>query len=577
MENNIYDNSNISESYAGVTTPLTFSFVKRVYKGVYEHFSILMGVGRKTINSQEDIFSNMVEYIGGRIYYNLNNWYKMLSFFPGYKFSGEFMEKMMGVERRNSQKIEKTQGTFLRYLLYFPKTIFQSIKISYTFYSLTWEINRFNDYFDKIYQDIEKISLKNMNARELRDHYLYIEAKLLSKWKIPIANDFAVMVSAGLSDKLFKRWLGSKNAYAHMKTNINKPLVSLNPGDEIMRIVNLINNDKRMKQIFLKENAQTVFNKIKHDAPETQISKEIDYYLDKFGSRMPNELKLETLTLKEAPVELIVLLKKIIENEGNQEKSYLANVEPREHDKLPWPKRLILNKLVIWAGNSMYRREETRFRRTLIFGHVRKIFLAIGSCLKERSMIEKQRDIFFLTMEEIFSLDEGKCNKKNYLKSIIKKRKQKQKRWRNFELPRRIETQKNVVTVEKDLIEGNLKSESVERKKTAGDVASKPTKEKVFTGVALTMKEFDSTADFKGKILITKQTDPGWTMIFPLLKGIVVEKGGMLSHAAVVARELRIPCIIGARGATCNFSTGERVAIDLELGSITKIDRNNNV
>src|SRR6185503_12010022 len=47
----------------------------------------------------------------------------------------------------------------------------------------------------------------------------------------------------------------------------------------------------------------------------------------------------------------------------------------------------------------------------------------------------------------------------------------------------------------------------------------------------------------KGDILVTKQTDPGWGPVFFLIKGLVIERGGMLSHGAILAREFGIPCV----------------------------------
>ena len=88
MKKKIYDNSNIAESYAGVTTPLTFSFARYVYQEVYQYFSRMMGANERLIKVDIYIFEHMIEFIGYRIYYNLNSWYKMLSFFPGHKFSG---------------------------------------------------------------------------------------------------------------------------------------------------------------------------------------------------------------------------------------------------------------------------------------------------------------------------------------------------------------------------------------------------------------------------------------------------------------------------------------------------------
>jgi pyruvate,water dikinase len=48
-----------------------------------------------------------------------------------------------------------------------------------------------------------------------------------------------------------------------------------------------------------------------------------------------------------------------------------------------------------------------------------------------------------------------------------------------------------------------------------------------------------------GDILVTRQTDPGWATVFPLIAGLVMERGGMLSHGAIIAREFGIPSIVG--------------------------------
>ncbi len=74
-----------------------------------------------------------------------------------------------------------------------------------------------------------------------------------------------------------------------------------------------------------------------------------------------------------------------------------------------------------------------------------------------------------------------------------------------------------------------------------------------------------------GEILITTGTDIGWSPYFPMLSGVVTELGGLISHGAVVAREYGLPCLVGARGATSLFKTGDHVRIDTEMGIIYKI------
>ena len=78
----VWDNSNIQESYCGVTTPLTFSFANRAYKTVYEQTMRLLGVSESVVQANQGMLENMLGLIHGRVYYNINNWYRGLLFLP---------------------------------------------------------------------------------------------------------------------------------------------------------------------------------------------------------------------------------------------------------------------------------------------------------------------------------------------------------------------------------------------------------------------------------------------------------------------------------------------------------------
>ena len=92
------------------------------------------------------------------------------------------------------------------------------------------------------------------------------------------------------------------------------------------------------------------------------------------------------------------------------------------------------------------------------------------------------------------------------------------------------------------------------------------------TGPARVITRLDQATDIQpGDILITTSTDIGWSPYFPMLGGVVTELGGLISHGAVVAREYGLPCLVGARGATKTFSSGDLVRIDTEQGILYKI------
>ena len=71
-----------------------------------------------------------------------------------------------------------------------------------------------------------------------------------------------------------------------------------------------------------------------------------------------------------------------------------------------------------------------------------------------------------------------------------------------------------------------------------------------------------------GEVLVTTVTNIGWTPLFPRAAAIVTDVGAPLSHAAIVARELGIPAVVGCGDATMRISTGDRVRVDGERGTI---------
>jgi pyruvate,water dikinase len=71
-----------------------------------------------------------------------------------------------------------------------------------------------------------------------------------------------------------------------------------------------------------------------------------------------------------------------------------------------------------------------------------------------------------------------------------------------------------------------------------------------------------------GDVLVTRQTDPGWGVVFPLISGLVMERGGMLSHGAIIAREFGIPSVVGISDATRLIPHGSLVHIDGDLGLV---------
>jgi len=106
----IYDNTNISESYPGITLPLTYSFIKFAYTQVYKNFLTFIGVKKELLRSFKEESGNLLGQMKGRVYYNVKNWYKMIRLLPGYSQNKDFFESMWNPKEKIVEK--KKQGSF---------------------------------------------------------------------------------------------------------------------------------------------------------------------------------------------------------------------------------------------------------------------------------------------------------------------------------------------------------------------------------------------------------------------------------------------------------------------------------
>jgi pyruvate,water dikinase len=74
-----------------------------------------------------------------------------------------------------------------------------------------------------------------------------------------------------------------------------------------------------------------------------------------------------------------------------------------------------------------------------------------------------------------------------------------------------------------------------------------------------------------GEIIVAERTDPGWVMVFPAASGLLVERGSLLSHSAIVARELGLPTIVALPGLTRWLKDGDWVEMDGATGVVVRL------
>ncbi|MEW6775419.1 MAG: PEP/pyruvate-binding domain-containing protein [Bdellovibrionota bacterium] len=211
-------------------------------------------------------------------------------------------------------------------------------------------------------------------------------------------------------------------------------------------------------------------------------------------------------------------------------------------------------------------RENQRYYLDYLLFHVRLLVLELGRRLVEKGVLGTPEEVFFLESEELWPLLEQRGSFA-LVRKKIEERRQDYLLWKN-RLP---------ATYLFDNIEVELDTPSngasQEEASAGGVVRGLPSSGGRSKGVARVVLSLSALGTVRpGDILVTSNTDPGWTTVFPLLAGLVTETGGTLSHGALLAREYGIPAVTGVRGATSQFKTGDVVEIDGHAGTLKWVE-----
>lgn len=572
---NVFDNSNIVESYGGITTPLTFSFIRTVYENVYIELCKIFKVKQEKIEMNTQMFKNMLALIDGRVYYNLYGWYGLLSMFPGLGSNKKFMEQMMGVkESLPDDLFPVPQPTF--------KDKLGLVTTGYGLAKGFFQIRKMTDkFYDRLNDALEEKQIDQMDLYELHDYYYELEKKLLHKWDAPLVNDFLAMIFYGQLKQKCNQIFDKEGDRVHNDLLCSEGgIISAEPAKRIKELAEIAKDEEELLELL--ENEDLLY--IKKELPKyKKFNQKLEEYLDKFSDRCLQELKLETETLKDNPRSLYhsisTFAKRMKEKKIESVDSEKARIDAEKKVKKALRAKPIekskFNFILKHARFTVKNRENLRFERTRLFGRVREIFLRIGYLLTSMNVIDDKRDIFYLEVDEILYYIDGKSTTNN-LRELISIRKKQYMKYKQTNPDERFysygavnigndfkkEIQKNSEN-KKEKTKASKKS-SLELKGIGASPGIVKGKVRVITNPANAKLE-------QGEILVAEFTDPGWIMLFPAASGILVERGSLLSHSAIVSRELGIPAVVGITNLLQTLETGDEVELDGTTGIVRKI------
>jgi pyruvate,water dikinase len=399
---------------------------------------------------------------------------------------------------------------------------------------------RFKRYVEKHVKSLRKTDFNKLTLEECKELFNFMEDDLLRKWYVTLENDFFVMTYLGILQKIY-------------------------PEDNLQEV--LIFKSKATEQVgYLRDLSEIMKSKpelwetiLKNDAESFQITllnypklrSNYEKYLEMFGGRFANELKLETVGIDEDTKKFMTVLRAYSEYKSNRaEQGYKDVLE------LPYLKKILFNHSLRKFKKYASQREEFRLLRSNMFSITRGVFRRVGRILHAEQKLKDTSDVFYMTVEEVLSIADGKLIPD--LAAEIDKRKKKFYGYKEENPP------SHFLASGGEMINNNMNEEpdsNAVRGVSPGTVS----------GRVKVMKEFSMPDQVDFEILVTRHTDPGWTALIALSKGLIIEHGGVLSHASIVARELGIPAVIGVQNATDIYKDGQCVEINGSTGMIKVI------
>lgn len=527
----ILDNSNIVESYPNLSLPLTCGFVGFVYSGVFEGLCRrIIGEG-KYLDGLKPVFGNMVGNVNGRMYYKISNWYTLIKFLPFRKKIIPVWQEMLGVKNKTYDEKQDMKVSFAERMRINRRIIRAFLNSPSEMEKLNREFIRINDEFYMSYHE-------GMSNEELLAQYAVIEKKLLACWDITLINDLYTFVYTGL----LKHFLRKKYDDADDKTN---------------EFLSGITNIESLKPV----RAMIDLAYHRKDLSQEEFEKRTEEYIKLYGDRNLEELKLESPTFRTDPSLLIRKIDEYCEDEAKLEEIHKSIMKDDAREMSGESRRI--RKLAARCTTGISNREISRLNRSRIYGMVREIVRSLGKNFLAAGLIDSEKDIFYLTYDEMFAMAKEPFDAKDRIKQ----------RKNEYRMYKCLPAFSRIIFEKKEFSKHHVSVNSHRMRSSEDVMQGVPCSGGISEGEALVVEDISMLEGCKDKILVTKMTDPGWVFYLASAKGVISQKGSILSHTAIISREIGIPSVVGVADVMNRINTGDIVKMDGSSGRIEIVRR----
>ena len=543
------------EYWSDVTSPLFFSLLGH-YLSEYVNREGAKIMGYKNLTDKE-----LLRLHKAHIYFNSEVLEEVFTYNPRFSRTKELLNYF---PKKDQERIANAKTRIVRRLLAEIRIalldpdgmIFRTAR-AYDEWSAKFmeEMKRFDSLdLTRLSDDELFFEFKRME-RALLKHYRLIRYGLVTH-----SIGTTLILKRWLSD-----WLNDKSGALYSK------LISGLPGNKtietnnaIVRLANIARADKKISSLLSSLDSDSFLKKLNEDRELSDFKKEFSRFIAEYGHRshtreiyFPRWADDKTLVVDmlkslvaSPPLDLERLERRKMEERLAAEKFVLDSIGKMKFGLI---RKSIFKIIMRYAQAYLMFRENQRFFLDHQIARQRRLFMEYGRRFAERGWISQQDDIFFLSKEEIFEM--AKTGRPLDFE-IIRSRREDFERYADVLPPKFLRGEKEF-------------DDTIVNPEDAVTLEGVPSSPGIVTGKARVIDSIDQIPEIrKGEILITSNTDPGWTAVFSKIGGLVTETGGILSHGAVVSREYGIPAVTSVGHATEMIATGQIITVDGNAGVV---------
>lgn len=360
-------------------------------------------------------------------------------------------------------------------------------------------------------------------------------------------------------------WLGEKNVADKLSQSVDNNITA-EMGRALLDVADIIRPYPQVVNYLQQVKDDDFLDGLAGLHGGLQAKEAIIAYLDKYGMRCAGEIDITKPRWSEKPSVLVPVIVGNIKNlaPGAGKKKFedgLNEALQKQEELVARLKQLpggkekaaALKHAVSVLRNFSGYREYPKYDIVSRYAVYKQALLQEAGKLVQAGVIKDRDDIYYLHFDELY--ESIASNFVDY--TIINRRKEEFALYEKLTPPR-------VMTSDGEIINGAYNRQHMPAHAIAGLAVSSG----VVEGRARVIFSIKEAAFEEGDILVTPFTDPSWTPLFLLVKGLVTEVGGLMTHGSVIAREYGLPAVVGVDNATKLIKDGQRIRVNGTEGYI---------